>query len=213
MDNCRAQIVRYFRELPPGTLFTTRDCLGTGERPNVDKTLSRLVKEGTLIRIVRGMFVHAETARAYYGTDEIAALKASSFGKRILEHCADAAASIGLEVERNNQQTYLVNGSTSKFHLVKGWVQVDMRTACAKKMHLPDSKAGRVVRGLWHFGSKAKITRDVFIRATSTLTREDCQLIMDSCAWMPLWLSDIFVTVYGHRFRFRPRNHMPEQTD
>ncbi len=208
MDNCRAEIVRYFLSLPPGTLFTTRDCLGTGLRHNVDKTLSRLVDEGMLIRVVRGMFVYAETARPSYSIDEIAALKASSFGKKILEHCADAAERIGLKAEKNKQKTYLVNGCTSKFHLVKGWIPIQLRTACEKKMHLAKTKAGTVVRGLWHVGLKVEITREIFIQATSMLKREDCRLIMDSCAWMPLWLSDIFVAVYGKRFKFTPRNHM-----
>ncbi len=200
MDSCRAKIVRYYRSLPPGTLFTTRDCLGVGLRYNVDQALARLVKEGLLVRIVRGMFVCALTRRPHYSDLEIATLKAKSFGKRILQHGANAAADMGLKIEKTAEPTFIVNGATSKFRVIERHQTINLRTACHKKMQLKDDRAGTVVRSLWQLGKK-KITREAIIRALAVLKKEDCQLIINSCAWMPYWLSNIFIIVFQNRYR------------
>jgi len=100
-ESTRAKITRYYRSLPAGKLFTTRECLGFGLRVNVDQALYRLVKEGFLRRIVRGMFVCSLTGKARYSVAEIAALKASSFGKQIVEHSADIDPDLELPLKKN----------------------------------------------------------------------------------------------------------------
>jgi len=171
--------------------------------------LSRLVEEGSLIRIANGMFVCALTKNANYSDLEIATLKASSFGKRIHQHGADAAASLGLEVEKKEEQqeepSFIVSGCTSKFRIAEGMRFINLRTACAKKMFIENNLVGKVVRALWHFG-EGKVARGILARALAILKREDCRMIMNSCAWMPYWLSDMFIEVFQNRFGpdFRP---------
>jgi len=181
-------------------LFTTRQCLNKGfTRANVDKVFSRLVKEGVLIRKVPGLFVDADTARSTYSVAEIATLKASSFGKKIHQHTADSAAEIGLAVEKNDQDTYIVGGCSSRFRLVETGKYVNLRTACAKKMHLEDDNVGKVVRGLWHIGAdyiRLKMIADVVLK----LSRSECRKIVSAGAWMPYWLMDGFLEIFGLRY-------------
>ncbi len=200
MNCCRAFIVRSFRSLPPGTIFTTRDCLGFGfRRDNVDQTLARLVKEGVLIRLVRGVFVDAATARPTYSILEIATVKASSFGKKIRQHSADSAAEIGLPAEMNKHDTFIVDGATSRFHVISTGKRVVFRIACEKKMHLDDDKVGKIVRGLWHLGEE-RVQLQMIARAVITLNRAECRKIVTSGAWMPYWLMNAFEEIFGRRF-------------
>ncbi|MFY0104189.1 hypothetical protein ABTP95_20360, partial [Acinetobacter baumannii] len=76
-----ARIRRLISSIQLGELFTTRNCLSFGSRGSVDQSLYSLVKSGTIVRVVRGVFMRP-------GSDmptalQLAKIKAESFGKRI----------------------------------------------------------------------------------------------------------------------------------
>jgi hypothetical protein len=50
------KIFDHIERLTPVQLMTTRDVLHLGRRNNIDVTLWRLVKDGKLIRLARGVF-------------------------------------------------------------------------------------------------------------------------------------------------------------
>src|SRR5215472_2800695 len=79
-----ACIRKHIFSLPLDKPFTTRDCLIYGVRAAVDQTLYRLVKNGTIRRLARGIFVRDE--RKYFSAYKIAKLRAEAFGRKIMRH-------------------------------------------------------------------------------------------------------------------------------
>ncbi len=123
MNTCEARICRFYRNLPPGTLFTTSDCLDYGSRDDVDHVLFKLVKKGELVRLTSGVFTCAFKGNLTPAAFELATVKARAFGKQI--RLDNTAAS---------DTAFMVNGCSSSFKSKHLDITVAMRAACAKKM-------------------------------------------------------------------------------
>lgn len=192
MNICETLICRYYRSLPEKSIFTTRECLKFGEnRGQVDWVMYSLVKSGEIIRLARGVFTCAIYGNPQPTDLELATVKAKSFGKTILYHCADEASRLGLNVQPNINSTYIINGCSSSFRRWGQNVKIVFRTASPKKMRLKNTTAGKVVRSLWHVGDW-NLTQKAINTACRVLGRTERETILLSSEWMPWWLSDVF---------------------
>ena len=190
MNTCESLICRYYKSLPPKEIFTTRDCLKFGAtRGQVDQVLFNLVRSGEIVRLVRGVFTCAIRGNLYPTNAELAVIKARSFGKTILVHCADESSHLGFGAQANINSTYIISGCSSSFKRWNQNVRIFFRTASAKKMRLQNTNPGKVVRGLWHLGQYG-LKPKVMQAASLALTRSDRVLVVLASAWMPWWLSD-----------------------
>jgi len=75
-----SDIRRHIFGLPARQPFSTRDCLVYGKRSAVDQELYRLVKNGEIRRLARGLFVRDQ--KIEFSVFEIANLKAQAFGRK-----------------------------------------------------------------------------------------------------------------------------------
>lgn len=186
-----AQIRRHILRLGTGKPFTTRDLLNYGTRAAVDQATSRLVKDGEIMRLARGVFFAPALGRQKVFTAfEIARIKAESFGKRIITYAGRAAERLGLTYESERKLIFSINGSSSSFKF--GEAIIHFRKTSARKMHLADGKAGLVIRSLWHLG-KLACTRQMISKACQSLDRQGRFEIKQRAAFMPYWLSNIFM--------------------
>jgi len=199
MEYCEARIAQLITSLPPGKLFTTRECLKFDCRSRIDHALAKMVKLGQILRIARGVFADALHAKKIYTPLEVAIVKARAFGKKILEYYANDAHDLGLKVRRTEEITFIINGCSSSFRLTEDNQKIVFRTASAKRMYLGDTKVGRVVRALNFIGDN-KISCNHIHVATIKLNNRNKTKVVESCRWMPWWLSDLFLDRYA-RFR------------
>jgi len=183
-----ASIKRHILKLPIDQPFTTRDCLVHGVRSAVDQALYRLVKNGTVRRLARGVFVRHES-RWYFSVFEIAKLRAEAFGRKIMRH--DFV--IPSDLDRNNttiEPKLFINSDSTQL-CVDGKV-TKLHGISNRKMRLDATKTGQALKALWELG-KENVNREVIMYATFHFGRTDREDIKKYIRWLPAWLSKYFI--------------------
>jgi hypothetical protein len=182
-----AQMIRDVLNMKvPGELFCTRELLHLGSRGAIDTYLSRLVKEGTISRLTRGVFARPpnQDDLIEHSARDIAEVKAKAFDKRIISDHHDEARELNLTMPGRIDVVFRVSGRTSKFRFNGTFVH--LRAASNRKLQLGDSRLGKVLRAVWFVGRKnVHKARDLVEKPLKSagLTGEKIY------AWIPAWLS------------------------
>jgi hypothetical protein len=176
-----------------GEPFATSELLHLGTRSVVDRTLSRLVQSGELIRITRGVFARPRKSR-FVGTvlpsiAKIAEAKARALGVKLGLHGANAAQQFGFTTQVPMQNIFYINGYSHKMKV--GNVEIEFRRASEKSLHLAGTVAGAALTALKYLG-KSSVNEAVLLRLKRLLPFEEFQKLRQSVTFMPGWLSDCF---------------------
>jgi hypothetical protein len=180
---CTAFIYRHIRNLPPTQIFSTRDVLIYGKRSSVDATLCRMVKEGFITRLARGIFVR--DARKKPTVLAIASAKAKAFGLTIVEHAERVLSDLKLSRTNKKEFLYAKTGSSTSFWTIHG--RVHLKGVCEKKLALVETRAGQVVYALWHLGRQNCEDSDINT-ACANLKRYERKELWLTGSKMPSWL-------------------------
>ncbi|MCW5821801.1 MAG: hypothetical protein KIT34_03305 [Cyanobacteria bacterium TGS_CYA1] len=199
-------IRRHLRTLEIDEPFTTRDLLNYGNRSAIDDCIYRLIQEGTLHRITRGVFVKRRDNGSHpvFTQREVAEIKAGSFGRKLQTHPFKKAKEIAIRLGliRPGQKwigecekletTYEISGPSSSFmYLGK---RIYFKKTTRRKIQLGDSRAGLVMRAIWYNGFWNRFAVwgfDAQRKAYQGLYGRDRDEIHQSSRLMPAWLSDI----------------------
>jgi hypothetical protein len=188
-------IRRFINKLAYGQIFVTRDCLNFGRRPTIDNILSRMVKNGEITRVARGVFIKANVDTKMPSIPEIAAAKARGFGRRIHNSGSTAFHKFvrrQLRKKKPNEHVFATDGATTSF--MAGNQRIVLKKYAPRKITLKDTNPGMAIRGLWERGRNNITDHDVQKTMTSLAPRERTK-VKNSCNIMPAWLVDVLV--YG----------------
>jgi hypothetical protein len=178
-----------------GGVFTPSDFLDLAERTAVDQALSRLVKDGKLRRLARGLYdfpkLHAKLGPLSPAPDDVARALARRTGSRVQIDGARAANALGLSTQVPARSSYLTDGPSQR--VVLGKRIVDLRHASPKRLIAPGSPAGTVVQALRHLGL-ARAT-DVADAAALRLSAVDKKLLARGAVQAPAWMRRTLVSI------------------
>lgn len=178
-----------------GGVFTPSDFLAIAGRAAVDQALSRLVKNGKLRRLARGLYdfpkVHPQLGLLSPAPDDIAQALARETGSQLQIAGARAANALGLSTQVPAKNTYLTDGPSRR--VVLGKRVVDLRHASPKHLIAPGSAAGTVVQALRHVG--AMRARDVAQIAARRLSANDKKTLASSAVRAPAWMRPTLVSI------------------
>lgn len=189
------QIMRRARARGRGSVFTPSDFLDVAARAAVDQALSRLVKNGKLRRLARGLYdfpkVHPKLGPLSPGPDDVAQALARETGSQVQIAGARAANALGLSAQVPAKSTYLTNGPSRR--VVLGKRVVDLRHASPKHLLAPGSPAGTVVQALRHVGRVR--AADVAQVAARRLTANDKRALASTASQAPAWMRPTLVSI------------------
>ena len=160
---CMAYIYRHIRLLPPTQLFTTREMLIYGTRSAVDVALHRLVKSGFIVRLARGVFVQDDSNCPTLL--EIVTAKAKAFKMQFAVHAETILHDLKIACS-GSASKFAKNGHSSSFLTIHG--RVVFQGTCGRKLHLANSRVGKIIYALWHWGVDRCTLADIRL-ATSNL--------------------------------------------
>jgi hypothetical protein len=189
------QIMKRARAGGRGCVFTPSDFLTMAGRAAVDQALSRLVKNGKLRRLARGLYdfpkVHPKLGPLSPAPDSVAQALARETGSQVQIAGARAANALGLSTQVTARNTYLTDGPSRR--VVLGKRVVDLRHASPKHLIAPGSPAGTVVQALRHLGLvKAP---DVAQVAARRLSAGDKKTLARSAVHAPAWMRPTLVSI------------------
>ena len=170
-----------------GEPFTNARFLKLGSRASVDKALSRLVQEGMIQRIVRGVFVRPVNNR-YIGNimpdvTKVVKVMAKDHGETIQVHGAEAARRFRLSTQVPAMPVFYTSGPTRELNL--GKLTVKLKHVSRRKLHLAGKRAGLALSALWYLG-KSNVNSNVIDAIRRGLSAEEFNTLKrtDMPAWM-----------------------------
>jgi hypothetical protein len=180
-------IRRHINNLLDGKPFSIRDFLIYGPRNTVDQVFHRLLKEGRIVRVARGVYVK-DTVHLP-SILEIVRVKVAAFGRSIATHGSQAG--IVLTKRSGQKLVFACSGASSSFRV--GNCVVRLTRTSARKMQLGDSPTGLAIRALWYLGKRA-CDSEIAAQTVAQLQKEERKTLRLSAALMPQWLRDCFAS-------------------
>ena len=188
MTTLPESILLHAQSLSEGGLLSPKEFLHLGGRAAVDQALSRLTKEGKLLRVSRGTYVAPVSSR--FGTrapapEKVVEALAAQSGEVVTPHGASAANALGLTQQVPIREVYLTSGRTRKLKL--GRSEVMVKHVPRWMLALGTGPAGAAVRALaWmgptHIGeSLATLHR--------TLPASEWRALASARAALPSWMA------------------------
>jgi len=173
-----------------GQPFTTSRFLKLGTRSAVDKTISRLVKEGVVQRLTRGVFIRPETNpftdNVMPGISEIIKVIAKNHGETIEVHGAEAARRFKLSTQMPTTPVFYTNGPARKIKIGNMTVKL-MHTTSHRRLQFAGQKIGLALSALFYLG-KNNVNPSVIQKVKNGLSHQEFETL--KTANVPAWMSD-----------------------
>lgn len=178
-------------EIGAGEPFTSSQFSVFGTRAAVDQALSRLVKQGEIARIARGVFVRPKKSR-YVGEvmpepSKVAQAIANAHGETIQVQGAEAARLLGLTTQMPLQAVFHTSGPTRTLKL--GNLQLTLKHVAQRKLALAGKPSGLALSALWYLG-KGQISPATIETIREKLTPEAFTEFRAETPSMPAWMTD-----------------------
>ena len=178
------------RKLPKGRPFTTSRFAGHGSRGAVDRALSRIVEEGGIERLSRGVFVRPMKSRfvgpVLPGVAEVVRAIARDNGETIQVHGAEAARRLGLSTQAPMTPVFHTSASSRSIRIGNTTVRM-VHTSNRRRLQFAGEPAGLALAALWYLG-RDHATPEAVARIESAIGPEAFARLRS--ADMPAWMAD-----------------------
>lgn len=174
--------------LPEGGVVSAKEFLHLGSRAAVDQALSRLAKDGKLLRAGRGAYVAPVLGR--FGTrppspGKVVQALATQNGEVVAPHGAAAANTLGLTQQVPIREAYVTSGRTRKIQL--GCSEVLVKHVPNWMLALGTGPAGSAVRALAWMGPG--MARQSLATLRRTLPSQEWAALASARARLPSWMA------------------------
>jgi hypothetical protein len=182
-------ILAHAKSLPEGGLLSPKEFLHLGSRAAIDQTLTRLSREGQILRIARGLY--ALPIQGKYGErppsiESIVSAFAKN-GEIIVANGAQEANSLGLTTQVPTREIYLSSGPTRVLHLGKRAVEI--QHASYWQLILGNEPSGMAIRALSWLGPEQASLR--IVKLKKTLSKTQWSKLNANRKLMPSWMAQL----------------------
>lgn len=188
MNTLPETILLHAQSLPEGGLVSPKEFLHLGSRAAIDQALSRLTKEGKLLRVARGAYAAPVSSR--FGTrapapEKVVEALAAKSGEIVAPHGAAAANALGLTQQMPIREVYVTSGRDRKLKL--GNSEITVKHAPRWMLALGTSPAGNAVRALAWLG-REHASKSLAILHRS-LPQSEWRTLESARAALPSWMA------------------------
>ena len=196
MSHLTQSVLSFARSLPEGGLLSPKEFLHLGSRAAIDQTLSRLAREGQLLRVARG--VYSLPIRGRFGerppsTESVVEAMEASRGETIVASGAAEANALGLTTQVPIREVYLTSGRSRRFKL--GNREIEFKHGARWQLAMGKRPAGRVLRALMWLGPECAPAALQQLR--ETLPQAEWQVLHRARATLPSWMARAVSEVMG----------------
>lgn len=196
MRGTAGAVLKAVESAPEGRVFTAKEHLHLGTRAAIDQALTRLERQGHLLRVGRGRYVKPVQTR--FGPrapalERVVESLAGTTGEVVAPSGAAAANQLGLTTQVPVRSVYLTSGRSRRLQL--GRQSVEFKHAPRWQLYRPGSSAGQAVRALaWLGPSHAQEAAETL---RSRLTWAEQQAVLEARAGLPTWLAQTVSNVFA----------------
>lgn len=172
-----------------GEPFTNSRFLKLGSRHAVDKAISRLVEEGIIERIARGVFFRPKKSRFVDNVipevSRVIEVIAKSHGETVQVHGAEAVRRFKISTQMPTKPVYYTDGSSREIQVGKLIVKL-IHTSNHRKLQHAGEKPGLALTALWYLG-KEQVNTEAIRRIREGLSIEEFETLRSTS--MPAWMT------------------------
>lgn len=191
MSNLRDKILHRIHGKGRGCVYISKDFLDLGNRAAIDQALSRLVKDGSLRRLGRGLFdfprVSPKLGVLSPEPDQVAQAIARKQGGRVQRSGAFAANALGLSTQVPGKRVYVTTSHSSKVRV--GNQTLTFKQVAPKRVAARSSVASTVIQAL-DFVGKDGVTDSVVNGLRSKLSAADKRRLLKESRYASGWVAD-----------------------
>lgn len=184
------EIRREIEQMPEGEPFLVTRFLPLGSRSSVDQALSRLARDGTIMRVSRGIYVRPKASRlfgkALPPTEKVIFALTQAQEEKVEIHGAEAERRFGLSTQTMMKPVYLTSGPSRKVRI--GKLEVELRHACSRKLALAGTRAGQAMLALLNRGKDGVGEAEIEL-VRKQLTPEEFGTLASAHGALPGWLA------------------------
>ena len=190
------EILRRVAEKGRGWAFTPHDFADLGDPRSIGMALTRLVRDGKIRRIARGLYdcphPHPVLGEAGATSDAVVDAVARSRHLRLLPSPQVAANQLGLSSRVPSRMIYQTDGAPAK--VVLGNWQIVFRRNTGRRLALAGRASGLVAQALRDVG-RDKVTTDVIEHLRHRLDADAKEQLMADVTLVPAWMRPIFLQI------------------
>ncbi|MEQ8399280.1 MAG: DUF6088 family protein [Gammaproteobacteria bacterium] len=197
MTSTAESILTQARELPEGAVITAKEMLHLGSRAAVDQALSRLARNGHLLRIARGAYVVPVESRFGVRPPSVSKVVESlsgSGGEAIASHGAAAANSLGLTTQVPIRPIFLTSGRSKRVKL--GSQILEIQHVPRWQMAMSGRPAGEAIRAVSWLGERH--AREALSKLKHTLPETEWQALASVRSILPTWMAKAVSEAVAH---------------
>ena len=188
MSQLAQSILSQAQSLPEGGLLSPKEFLHLGSRAAIDQTLSRLAREGKLLRVGRGTYsllVNGRFGMRPPSTESVVEAIESASGEIVVGSGAAEANALGLTTQVPTREVYLTTGPARRLKL--GNREVELKHGNRSQMLLGKRPAGQAIRALiWLGPERAPSVLEVLRKK---LPSQEWEAMRNARAGLPSWMA------------------------
>lgn len=188
MSQLAQSILSQAQSLPEGGLLSPKEFLHLGSRAAIDQTLSRLAREGQLLRVGRGAYslpVQGRFGVRPPSTEAVVEAIESTSGETVVASGAAEANALGLTTQVPTREVFLTSGPSRRLKL--GNREVELKHGNRWQMLLGKRPAGKAIRALIWLGPEQ--APKVLQVLRSKLSKQEWEAMRQARAGLPSWMA------------------------
>jgi hypothetical protein len=188
MSQLAQAVLSAAQSLPEGGLLSPKEFLHLGSRAAIDQTLTRLTKEGQLLRVGRG--VYALPVQGRFGarppsTESVVEAIEATSGEVVVASGAAEANALGLTTQVPTREVYLTSGPSRRLHL--GSREIELKHGTRWQMFMGKRPAGKAIRALlWLGPEQASLALQTL---HSKLEVQEWEAMRSARSVLPSWMA------------------------
>ena len=189
MSQLTQTILSHAQSLPEGGLLSPKEFLHLGSRAAIDQVLSRLAREGKLLRVGRGAY--SSPVQGRFGlrppsTESVMEALETSSGELVVPSGASEANALGLTTQVPTRDVYLTSGPSRKLRF--GNREVELKHGNRSQLLLGKSQAGSAIRALIWLGPE-QTTPIALATLKGKLPTQEWEAMRQARARLPSWMA------------------------
>lgn len=169
--------------------FSIRDFLVCGKRDAVDKAFSRLVSDGSIQRIARGMYVRISPINGVpeIEPEQVIKVMTTTAGASFLTSERNALKSLGIPCDKSASDVFYSNGLAKEFRYKNKSMKI--RRVSNRKISVPNDRIGLAFLVLWQCQSKKAVLKRLN-QLNTALSDSEYSRLLGLRPKMYGWISD-----------------------
>jgi len=196
MQSIHQQVISKIYELERGSIFFPENFASIGSNESVRQSLSRICKDGTIIRLSKGVYLYPvideELGIFYPSVERIAKAISKRDKSRIIPTGAFALNRLGLSTQVPMNVIFLTDGIPRKINI--GKQTITFRHTHPKSLSYRGELTPLVVAALKEIG-KDRVTPDELHTIRKVLQSEPKETVVSDAYLAPRWITDVIFSL------------------